>query len=112
MMQLDDVVSSTLTGPRVEEAMHRSIRWLDRCIAANKNPDKQNLFAIIQGGLNADLRKACLDGKKKKNPALQRFFFPLLFISLCPHILALTSRIETEKIIGDILSPYFRNDSA
>uniref|UniRef100_A0A3Q3N542 Queuine tRNA-ribosyltransferase catalytic subunit 1 n=1 Tax=Mastacembelus armatus TaxID=205130 RepID=A0A3Q3N542_9TELE len=61
MMQLDDVVSSTMTGPRVEEAMHRSIRWLDRCIAANKNPDKQNLFAIIQGGLNADLRKTCLD---------------------------------------------------
>lgn len=64
MMQLDDVVSSTVTGPRVEEAMHRSIRWLDRCIAANKKPDKQNLFAIIQGGLNADLRKACLDGRE------------------------------------------------
>lgn len=63
MMQLDDVVSSTVTGPRVEEAMHRSIRWLDRCIAANKNQDKQNLFAIIQGGLNAELRKTCLDGK-------------------------------------------------
>lgn len=63
MMQLDDVVSSTVTGPRVEEAMHRSIRWLDRCIAANQNPDKQNLFAIIQGGLNAELRKTCLDGK-------------------------------------------------
>ena len=62
MMQLDDVVSSTVTGPRVEEAMHRSIRWLDRCIAANQNPEKQNLFAIIQGGLSADLRKTCLDG--------------------------------------------------
>lgn len=62
MMQLDDVVSSTVKGPRVEEAMHRSVRWLDRCIAANKNPDRQNLFAIIQGGLDAKLRKACLDG--------------------------------------------------
>lgn len=72
MMQLDDVVSSTVTGPRVEEAMHRSIRWLDRCIAANKNPDKQNLFAIIQGGLNAELRKTCLDGKKQ-NPTLWHF---------------------------------------
>ena len=30
MMQLDDVVSSTTTGPRVEEAMHRTLRWLDR----------------------------------------------------------------------------------
>lgn len=62
MMQLDDVVSSTVKGPRVEEAMHRSVRWLDRCITANKNPDRQNLFAIIQGGLDAKLRKACLDG--------------------------------------------------
>lgn len=67
MMQLDDVVSSTVTGPRVEEAMHRSIRWLDRCIAANKNPGRQNLFAIIQGGLNAELRKKCLDGKKNSD---------------------------------------------
>lgn len=62
MMQLDDVVSSTVTGPRVEEAMHRSIRWLDRCISANKNPDRQNLFAIIQGGLNPQLRQVCLEG--------------------------------------------------
>lgn len=64
MMQLDDVVSSTVKGPRVEEAMYRSVRWLDRCIVANKNPDRQNLFAIIQGGLDAKLRKACLDGKR------------------------------------------------
>ncbi|KAF5903637.1 queuine tRNA-ribosyltransferase catalytic subunit 1, partial [Clarias magur] len=67
MMQLDDVVSSTLTGPRVEEAMRRSVRWLDRCIAANKNPHRQNLFAIIQGGLNAELRKACLDEMTKRD---------------------------------------------
>ncbi|XP_023205042.1 queuine tRNA-ribosyltransferase catalytic subunit 1 [Xiphophorus maculatus] len=67
MMQLDDVVSSTVKGPRVEEAMHRSIRWLDRCIAANKHPDKQNLFAIIQGGLDAELRKACLDEMTKRD---------------------------------------------
>ncbi|PNJ14393.1 QTRT1 isoform 12, partial [Pongo abelii] len=44
IMQLDDVVSSTVTGPRVEEAMYRSIRWLDRCIAAHQRPDKQYLF--------------------------------------------------------------------
>lgn len=64
MMQLDDVVSSTVTGPRVEEAMRRSVRWLDRCIAANKNPHRQNLFAIIQGGLNAELRRTCLEGER------------------------------------------------
>jgi queuine tRNA-ribosyltransferase len=48
IMQLDDVVSSLTTGPRVEEAMWRSIRWLDRCIAAHANPQSQHLFPIIQ----------------------------------------------------------------
>uniref|UniRef100_A0A8C4TH67 Queuine tRNA-ribosyltransferase catalytic subunit 1 n=1 Tax=Erpetoichthys calabaricus TaxID=27687 RepID=A0A8C4TH67_ERPCA len=67
MMQLDDVVSSTISGPRVEEAMHRSIRWLDRCIKANKNPERQNLFAIIQGGLNPELRKKCLEEMTKRD---------------------------------------------
>ncbi|XP_061212531.1 queuine tRNA-ribosyltransferase catalytic subunit 1 [Neopsephotus bourkii] len=61
VMQLDDVVSSTTTGPRVEEAMKRSVRWLDRCIAANRNPQRQNLFAIIQGGLDPELREQCLE---------------------------------------------------
>ncbi|XP_027267342.1 queuine tRNA-ribosyltransferase catalytic subunit 1 isoform X2 [Cricetulus griseus] len=67
IMQLDDVVSSTVTGPRVEEAMHRSVRWLDRCIAAHQRQDKQNLFAIIQGGLNADLRTTCLKEMTKRD---------------------------------------------
>ncbi|KAM9514233.1 queuine tRNA-ribosyltransferase catalytic subunit 1 isoform 1-T1 [Guaruba guarouba] len=61
VMQLDDVVSSTTTGPRVEEAMRRSVRWLDRCIAANRSPQRQNLFAIIQGGLDPELRMQCLE---------------------------------------------------
>jgi len=60
MMQLDDVVHSCTTGPRVEEAMERSVRWLDRCLAAHKRPTEQNLFAIIQGGLDLDLRRRCL----------------------------------------------------
>uniref|UniRef100_A0A6I8N3L7 Queuine tRNA-ribosyltransferase catalytic subunit 1 n=1 Tax=Ornithorhynchus anatinus TaxID=9258 RepID=A0A6I8N3L7_ORNAN len=67
MMQLDDVVSSTVTGPRVEEAMHRSIRWLDRCIAANRHPERQCLFAIIQGGLDPALRSICLDEMTRRD---------------------------------------------
>ncbi|KAK2704990.1 hypothetical protein QYM36_017140 [Artemia franciscana] len=66
MMQLDDVVSSTVIGPRVEEAMHRTYRWLDRCLAANKKPDKQNLFPIVQGGLNPELRKQCVEELLKR----------------------------------------------
>lgn len=32
-MALDDVVRTTITGPRIEEAMYRTLRWMDRCIA-------------------------------------------------------------------------------
>lgn len=69
IMQLDDVVSSLTTGPRVEEAMRRSVRWLDRCIAFHKesgNDEKQNLFAIIQGGLDEKLRLECLEEMVKR----------------------------------------------
>ncbi|KAL1434613.1 hypothetical protein MTO96_011698 [Rhipicephalus appendiculatus] len=59
MMQLDDVVSSTISGPRVEEAMHRTIRWLDRCLTAHQNSATQNIFPIVQGGLDPVLRKQC-----------------------------------------------------
>jgi queuine tRNA-ribosyltransferase catalytic subunit len=61
-MQLDDVIATTLPdADRVEEAMNRSIRWLDRCIAAHTRPEKQNLFCIIQGGLDLELRKRCCE---------------------------------------------------
>jgi tRNA-guanine transglycosylase len=61
IMQLDDVVHTLTTGERVEEAMLRSIRWLDRCIAAHARPQEQNLFPIIQGGLDLPLRERCID---------------------------------------------------
>ncbi|RWW19503.1 hypothetical protein GW17_00016441 [Ensete ventricosum] len=73
IMALDDVVKTTITGPRIEEAMYRTVRWIDRCIAvtifviflviswvhsrtAHKRPDEQNLFGIVQGGLDPVLR--------------------------------------------------------
>lgn len=62
MMALDDVVSSLETDKdRVEEAMHRTIRWIDRCIVAHERPAEQNLFGIVQGGLDPKLRDICLD---------------------------------------------------
>ncbi|RYH29049.1 tRNA-guanine transglycosylase [archaeon] len=45
-------------------------RWLDRCIAAQKNPHRQNLFAIIQGGLDitpGGLREICLKEMVKRD---------------------------------------------
>jgi len=67
MMALDDVVSSTTTGPRVEEAMYRTLRWIDRCIKAHQRPHDQNLFGIIQGGLDPRLRDICLDEFNKRD---------------------------------------------
>lgn len=59
-MQLDDVlVTTSPDAKRMREAMERSVRWLDRCIAAHANPTTQNLFCIIQGGLDLEMRKEC-----------------------------------------------------
>ncbi|KAJ7783210.1 tRNA-guanine(15) transglycosylase-like protein [Mycena metata] len=64
IMQLDDVVPSlTQDRARVEEAMERSVRWLDRCITHHNLSGKratQNLFAIVQGGLDLELRDRCV----------------------------------------------------
>ncbi len=74
MMQLDDVVSSTLEDQdRMKEAMLRSIRWLDRCIAGHKRKTEQNLFPIVQGGLDPELRTHSAKGLtfmilKNRNP--------------------------------------------
>lgn len=51
-MALDDVVKTTTVGPRMEEAMQRTIRWIGRNIAGNKNPERQTLFPIVQGGID------------------------------------------------------------
>lgn len=60
IMQLDDVIATTSPDhARMHEAMERSVRWLDRCIQAHKHPDRQNLFCIIQGGLDLDMRREC-----------------------------------------------------
>ncbi|KAH9690582.1 Queuine tRNA-ribosyltransferase catalytic subunit 1 [Citrus sinensis] len=55
IMALDDVVRTTITGPRIEEAMYRTLRWVDR---SHKRPHEQNLFGIVQGGLDPVLRYA------------------------------------------------------
>jgi queuine tRNA-ribosyltransferase len=66
MMALDDVVSSkSVDAARFAEACHRTLRWIDRCIAAHARPEAQSLFGIVQGGLDVapgGLREQCLAG--------------------------------------------------
>lgn len=71
IMALDDVVSSvTVDSARFEEATHRTIRWIDRCIEAHQRPTEQALFAIVQGGLDPRLRQICLEGLKERGDKL------------------------------------------
>ncbi|KAI0020580.1 tRNA-guanine(15) transglycosylase-like protein [Xylariomycetidae sp. FL0641] len=68
IMQLDDVlVTTSPDAARMREAMERSVRWLDRCMAAHARPDAQNLFCIIQGGLDNELRRACCEAMVARN---------------------------------------------
>ncbi|NLP31362.1 MAG: tRNA guanosine(34) transglycosylase Tgt [Clostridiales bacterium] len=40
-----------------KQSLERTTRWLERCIKAHKNTEKQSLFGIMQGGMYQDLRK-------------------------------------------------------
>ncbi len=67
MMALDDVVHVLVTGPRVEDSCRRSVRWLDRCIAAHGRPKEQSLFGIVQGSINPALRDYSLTGMTRSS---------------------------------------------
>jgi queuine tRNA-ribosyltransferase len=57
-MVLDQVVELPNHADVVREATERTIRWAARCRDAARRPD-QALFAIVQGGLDAELRVEC-----------------------------------------------------
>jgi queuine tRNA-ribosyltransferase len=57
VMQLDECPALPAPRERVAEAMELSLRWAKRCKVAFGARDAQNLFAIVQGGTDAELRK-------------------------------------------------------
>lgn len=44
----------------IERSLERTVRWLGRCLEV-KRKEEQALFAIVQGGVHADLRQKSLD---------------------------------------------------
>lgn len=40
-----------------KQSLERTTRWAERCLAVHDRRDKQGLFAIVQGGMYADLRQ-------------------------------------------------------
>ena len=59
--QLCDSIEQTIpVVGALQEATHRTTRWLNRCIAAHARPQEQSLFAIVQGGTDQRLRDISL----------------------------------------------------
>jgi queuine tRNA-ribosyltransferase len=59
-MAFDQLVDSTLSASEVADAMERTHRWAERCLAARSRPD-QALFGIVQGGVDAALRRQSVE---------------------------------------------------
>ena len=60
MMCLDHLPASNAPRPEVEEAMNRTTRWARRCLDARTRSDRA-LFAIVQGGVDLELRSRHVD---------------------------------------------------
>jgi queuine tRNA-ribosyltransferase len=57
MMVLDHLVPSTSDARTIRDALDRTHRWAVRSLQARRFPEKQALFAIVQGGLDTRLRR-------------------------------------------------------
>ena len=55
-MAFDQLVDATLPARQVAAAMARTHAWAERCLAAHTRAD-QALFGIVQGGIDATLRR-------------------------------------------------------
>jgi len=56
-MAFDECPGHDVDRAYMVRSMDRTTRWLDRCIAARRRPERTSLFGIVQGGLREDLRK-------------------------------------------------------
>lgn len=58
IMAFDECCPYPCAPKYAANSLDRTTRWLERCIDAHENPDKQALFGIIQGSVYEDLRIA------------------------------------------------------
>lgn len=61
MMSFDECIPYPADYDYVKHSMERTLRWAERGKAANKRPEEQALFGIVQGGDYEDLRKYCAE---------------------------------------------------
>lgn len=57
IMAFDECAPKDADRKYIEKSQALTTRWLERCIKAHKNTDRQALFGIMQGGFYRDLRE-------------------------------------------------------
>ena len=57
IMAFDECAPKDASRQYIEKSQALTTRWLERCVAAHKNTDRQALFGIMQGGFFRDLRE-------------------------------------------------------
>ena len=57
IMAFDECTPYPADRQYVKNSLERTTRWLERCKAAHKYPEKQALFGIVQGGMYRELRE-------------------------------------------------------
>ncbi|MBO9609027.1 MAG: tRNA guanosine(34) transglycosylase Tgt [Paenibacillaceae bacterium] len=57
IMAFDECAPYPAEHEYVKQSLERTTRWAERCLRSHGRPHDQGLFAIVQGGMFADLRK-------------------------------------------------------
>ncbi|QJC52868.1 tRNA guanosine(34) transglycosylase Tgt [Paenibacillus albicereus] len=57
MMAFDECPPYPAEYEYIKQSLERTTRWAERCLKAHARPGDQGLFAIVQGGMHADLRR-------------------------------------------------------
>lgn len=97
-MQLDHVVALPATRDAVADAMQRSLRWAERCLAAHRRED-QAVFGIVQGGLEPDLREE--SAVRLRGLGFDGFAVGGLSVGEGPEAMAATLRATTPHLPAD-----------
>ena len=97
-MQLDHVVALPATRDAVADAMQRSLRWAERCLAAHRRKD-QAVFGIVQGGLEPDLREE--SAVQLRGLGFDGFAVGGLSVGEGPEAMAATLRATTPHLPAD-----------
>ena len=65
-MVLDECIPHDAERAYVQASTERTVRWAARCLNTRRKPD-QSMFAIVQGGLFEDMRRACVEALVRMN---------------------------------------------